>query len=69
MEIAHLLTIRSQVLEQYAQINADLDALATRSSELKTQASTVLGNLRQITAQINQMDQAQAALTPELVEA
>lgn len=64
MDLNSLMTMRSQILEQYAQVHADLDALKNRRHNLKKRADSLLDDLRQLTHQINNQ-QTSAAPLPE----
>ena len=76
MHTSQLLAARSEILEQYAQVHAELDVLKARRASLKNHAATLLQQLREVTAQINQLNQPQPAeadsaerASPVLVEA
>jgi len=67
MDSAQMMNVRSKVLEQYAQIQSELDLIRARRHHLKKRASMLLDDLRQVTAQINQSQAQNPA--PQLVEA
>jgi hypothetical protein len=53
-----LIQLRNQALEQFAQVNADIQELVRRKKLLKSQAELKLDEIKQITTQINQLLQA-----------
>ena len=53
MNIEQMMKLRTQALEQFAQVNADLEELHRRKKSLKNQAQLILEEVRRLTQQIN----------------
>lgn len=54
MKVEQMMKLRNQALEQFAQVNADLEELHRRKKSLKNQAQLILEEVRRLTHQINQ---------------
>lgn len=54
-QMQQLTQMRQHSLEQYAQVNSEIDILQSRKQVLKKRASLLLEDLRQLTAQINEL--------------
>jgi len=54
-DIQQLSQIRANALEQFAQVQSELDILTTQRHKLKKRAGLLLEDLRNLTAKINEL--------------
>lgn len=64
-QLQNLMQMRSQALEQFAHVSSELEMLKARRPALKQRAALLMEDIRQLTAQVNQLQQQPPKVAPD----